>query len=639
MTPPDDQNTPDLQAGLRDIFKEQVEPPAEPSVDIVFDADGLNAADETAVTRLQTESPAVSQETQTALEVPQVEEGMPAPEVQAPPSAPLESVPLEPAVDEAAEDTTPALEPAPAVPELTAPDLNAPDLAVPDSPSPGPVAAPLPVPAAPTPTSAGLSNDLEEVVYESTAPVSGPQEGQDFGAYHLDEDLGRGWFSAHSLTDRRKRDVYVRPDPLWAGVAAHRLLPQTTQEGDLHVVEPMAGPPLATPIPAEQARAYVTEFTRLLFALEKQGFAVTDIDPRSFLQTAQGLKLRFPPRLARLGEAVEPTLRDGFTPPEVQAGQAATARSGIYLLGALLFEWLTGQTIPPEGVSAVTLAGVSAPGMPQLLALMLTDEANRPTPTALLEYLKVQAANEIPKYDIAAATNIGLNPQRPTNEDAYGYFMRQVEAHAAPEMLIRACVSDGMGGMAAGEVASRAAVQAFLNSTYPTLPEMVWDANAAVVAAMDGKDGGCTISAVEIRGAHLQLGHVGDTRAYHRTGAQVTQLSKDHSYVAAMVASGQMTPDEAQNSPDRNKVLRSLGSLRVPQDNYVQTLDTPLELKLGDRILLVSDGVWGEVEPAELEHLLLTEPSPHKLVDTLLERALAAGAPDNITALVIERIK
>lgn len=605
---PDEHNKPDLTAGLKDIFKPEAATPEAATeaateaapVDVVLDVDGLNAADEAAVAKLQAESPAVSQETETALEIPQAEQ--------------VEAVPSASAQVELADEVPPA--------------------SVADAP-----VTPMPVPVAVPPASSGLSNDLEEVVYESTAPAAGPQEGQDVDGYHLDEDLGRGWFSAHALANGSKRDVYVRPDPLWAGVAAHRLLPKTTREGSLHVVEPMAGPPLSTPLPAEQARAYVTDFARLLFALEKQGYAVTDIDPRSFLQTAQGLKLRFPPRLARIGEAVEPTLRDGFTPPEVQAGRAATSKSGIYLLGALLFEWLTGQTIPPEGVSPVTLAGVNAPGMPQLLALMLSDETTRVTPTALLEYLNVQAANEIPKYDIAAATNIGLNPERPTNEDSYGYTTRQVEAHAAPEMLIRACVSDGMGGMSAGEVASRAAVQAFLNSPKTTLPDMVWDANAAVIAAMDGKDGGCTISAVEIRGAELQLGHVGDTRAYHRTGGQVTQLSKDHSYVAAMVASGQMTPDEAQHSPDRNKVLRSLGSLRVPQDNYVQTLDAPLELKVGDRILLVSDGVWGEVEPPELEQLLLTEPSTHKLVDTLLERALAAGAPDNITALVIERAK
>lgn len=486
-----------------------------------------------------------------------------------------------------------------------------------------------------------MSNDLEEVVYASAAPAqtAEPKEGDEIDGYHLDEDLGRGWFSAHSLSDQRKQDVYVRPAPLWAGVAAHRLLPSTRQVGRLHVVEPMAGPPLSLPLASAQARAYVQDLARLLFALEKQGYAVTDIDPRSFLQTAAGLKLRFPPRLEKLGTAVTPTLRDGFTPPEVQAGKPADSRSGIYLLGAVLFEWLTGQPLPPEGPSAITLAGVDAPGMPQLLALTLAPEHKRVTPAELLEYLKVQAANEIPKYDIAAATNIGLNPERPLNEDSYGYIERQVEAHGASELFIRACVADGMGGMAAGEVASRAAVQGFLNSSKATLPEMVWDANASLLGALEGRDGGSTFSGVEIHGEAAQLGHVGDTRAYLRAGGEVTQISKDHSYVAAMVASGQMTPEEAQHSADRNKVLRSLGSLRVPQDNYVYTLPEPLRLKVGDRLLLVSDGVWGEVEPSTLTELLLHEPNLQHVVDRLLELALESGAPDNITALAIERVR
>jgi serine/threonine protein phosphatase PrpC len=105
-----------------------------------------------------------------------------------------------------------------------------------------------------------------------------------------------------------------------------------------------------------------------------------------------------------------------------------------------------------------------------------------------------------------------------------------------------------------------------------------------------------------------------------------------------MVASGQMTPEEAQDSPERNKVLRSLGSLRVPQANYVQTLDEPLDLAVGDRVLLVSDGVWGEVPDSVLTPLLETLPL-QALVDRLIALALEAGAPDNATALAVERVK
>ena len=240
---------------------------------------------------------------------------------------------------------------------------------------------------------------------------------------------------------------------------------------------------------------------------------------------------------------------------------------------------------------------------------------------------------------MAAATDIGLNPERPTNEDAYGFVWQQTGQHGGGTLVLRAVVSDGMGGMAAGEVASQAAVRAFLGSAAPTLEAQVWEANAAVLTDMQGRDGGCTLTGVEIRGTQVHLGHVGDTRAYLAQGGAVAQLSKDHSYVAAMVASGQMTPQEAETSPERNKVLRSLGSLRAEQDNYVQVLPAPLELRVGSRLLLLSDGVWGEVPPPVLHDTLLHEPSPQGLVDRLIELSLESGAPDNATALVIERVR
>jgi serine/threonine protein phosphatase PrpC len=511
---------------------------------------------------------------------------------------------------------------------------------------------PIGLEAAATATLSDLSSfatgELEEETYAPTVAVHGPQAGAVISGYHLNQDLGRGWFSANAVGAGPSVDVYVRPEPLWAGLRPHRLLPRPTQVGDLWVLAPNQGTPLTVPLDPATAQAHLTELARLLFALEKQGYAVTDLDPASIQLTGEGLKLRTPPQVARLGEAVLPTLRDSFTPPEVQEGQPAQAKSGVYLLGALFFQWMTGRSLPAEGPSSIILAGIRASGVPQLLSGMLAPLPQRLTPTELLAALKT-AATRLPVYQLAAATDIGLNPERPTNEDSYGFVWRQTGQHGGGELILRAVVSDGMGGMAAGEVASQAAVRAFLGSeaTGPegsalagsALEARVWEANAAVLTDMQGRDGGCTLTGVEIHGTRLQLGHVGDTRAYVAQGGEVQQLSKDHSYVAAMVASGQMTPEEAQVSPERNKVLRSLGSLRAAQDNYVQVLPEPLELPVGSRVLLVSDGVWGEVPPPTLHDLLLHEPSLQGLVDRLIELSLESGAPDNVTALVIERVR
>ncbi|THF86831.1 hypothetical protein E7T09_12185 [Deinococcus sp. KSM4-11] len=654
MTRPDDkEHTPDWQdtaASLRELFgQKRAAQPTEP------DQPESDAA-EPALTAFEPGDLPLPVLGEDALPESVDETGDP---VSPSPLAGDATTPTAPASDSGGEGTTEPVElPAPAVPAVVAasgpailPEPSAPPPAdavpaisasrelVPKSVETAPaVSAPASVQAPSVPAASGFSDDLEEEVFAPTAPTSGPVVGDVLDGYHLNEDLGRGWFIASPVASGPSVEVYARPDPLWATLAPHRALPRFSTAGALHVLEPVGGETIKAPVNPDAALAHLTELTRLLFALEKQGNAVVDLEPDSPRVTPGGVRLRFPPRVSRMGEPAEVAVREGFTPPEVLAGQAVDARSGVYLLGALLYSWLTGRTLPAEGTTGAVLDGVSVPGVPQLLRGMLAPVEERMTPAEVLAALKTLTTPTLPAYQVAAATSVGLNPERPMNEDSYGFTWRQLGLHGASTLVLRACVSDGMGGMAAGEVASAAAVDAFLTSGKATLPEMVWDANAAVLTAMAGRDGGCTFSGVEVRGPHLQLGHVGDTRAYVRQAGVVRQLSRDHSYVAAMVASGQMTPEEAQNSPERNKVLRSLGSLRVPQENYVQTLEQPMVMGVGDRVLLVSDGVWGEVPDEVLIPLLTTLPI-QPLVDRLIALALEAGAPDNATALVIERVE
>jgi len=487
--------------------------------------------------------------------------------------------------------------------------------------------------------SVAVSDDLEEELYATTVEHQGPQPGDEVAGYTLGQDLGRGWFTAQDGTENHAGFLYIKPSPPWAQLAPHRLLPRWTALEGAYLVQPTEGEPVTPPLAVRDALTLWTELARFVFALEKQGFALVDLDPGGLLRTEQGLRLRFPPRVARLGEEVEPTLRESLTPPEVQEGGAAQAASGVYLLGAVLYTWLSGASLPPEGPSALVLSGVRVPGIPQLLHQALAPAAGRLTPTALMEALKALELQAPPTYRIAAATTVGLNPDRPLNEDAFGYHLAQVEADGGRQLRLLACVADGMGGMAAGEVASRAAVEGFLTSDTPDMVARVWEANTALLQALGGQDGGCAFSGVELRGTALSLGHVGDTRVYHAHSGSVQQLSKDHSYVAAMVASGMMTAEEAMTSPDRNKVLRSLGSVRQPQEHYVHSLEAPLELPVGSRVLLVSDGVWGEVSEAALYDVLLREADAQRAVDALIELALDAGAPDNATALLIERTR
>ncbi|MFC6667149.1 hypothetical protein ACFP9V_18720 [Deinococcus radiopugnans] len=159
-------------------------------------------------------------------------------------------------------------------------------------------------------------DDLEEEVYAITVPDASPQEGDMVAGARLGQDLGRGWFVAADPAGDGPGLLYVRPAPGWADLAPHRLLPRWTALDGAYLVPDTAGEPVTGPLPAAEALPLWTELARLVFALEKQGYALTDLEPGGLLRTAGSeLRLRFPPRVARIGEEIEPLLREGYTPP------------------------------------------------------------------------------------------------------------------------------------------------------------------------------------------------------------------------------------------------------------------------------------------------------------------------------------
>ena len=110
--------------------------------------------------------------------------------------------------------------------------------------------------AAPADLSGFATGELEEETYAPTVAPQGPQAGEVASGYQLNQDLGRGWFSANALDAGPSVDVYVRPQPLWAGLRPHRLLPKLTPVGDLWVLASTEGTPLTLPLdPRRSARA------------------------------------------------------------------------------------------------------------------------------------------------------------------------------------------------------------------------------------------------------------------------------------------------------------------------------------------------------------------------------------------------
>ena len=202
-------------------------------------------------------------------------------------------------------------------------------------------------------------------------------------------------------------------------------------------------------------------------------------------------------------------------------------------------------------------------------------------------------------------------------------------------------VADGIGGFEAGEVASSLAVDV-LRDLQPDEPfkAAIGEANRRIVAAGRGDEKlsgmGTTIVAVRFGGTQrepvAEVAHVGDSRAYLLRGGDMKPVTEDHSLVAELVRSGDLTRDQAAEHPQKNLITRALGA---DEEVDVDTAIMPVEA--GDRILLCSDGLSDMVHEDGISLILAESPDdPEKAARGLLSAALDAGGNDNITVVVID---
>lgn len=218
-----------------------------------------------------------------------------------------------------------------------------------------------------------------------------------------------------------------------------------------------------------------------------------------------------------------------------------------------------------------------------------------------------------------------------------------VRGHNEDSFLMRAplfAVSDGMGGHAAGEVASSIAVEAIAEKGPGTADDVllgaaVEAANKAVIKGAEdgvGKPGmGCTASAVLIEKDRMAVAHVGDSRVYVLHHGTLVRITHDHSYVEELVDSGQITADEARTHPSRSIITRALGS---DPDMYADHFT--LEVSEGDRVILCSDGLSSMVPDDQIESLAVSSATPQQAADNLVAAALTAGGSDNVTVVVVD---
>ena len=218
-----------------------------------------------------------------------------------------------------------------------------------------------------------------------------------------------------------------------------------------------------------------------------------------------------------------------------------------------------------------------------------------------------------------------------------------VRGHNEDSFLLRAplfVVSDGMGGHAAGEVASSIAVETVGELAPGTADDVllgaaVEAANKAVIRGAEegiGKPGmGCTATAVLVEKNRVAVAHVGDSRVYLLHQGTLVRITHDHSYVEELVDSGQITADEARTHPSRSIITRALGS---DPDMYADHFT--LEVNTGDRIILCSDGLSSMISDSELESLAVSSATPQQAADNLVAAALTAGGADNVTVVVVD---
>lgn len=207
-------------------------------------------------------------------------------------------------------------------------------------------------------------------------------------------------------------------------------------------------------------------------------------------------------------------------------------------------------------------------------------------------------------------------------------------------------VADGMGGHAAGEVASEMAVRDIARElgslrglgdeeVAERMRQSIRTANGAIfqrtLTEHDKRGMGTTVSALVLYDARFLIGQVGDSRAYLLRAGKLTQVTKDHSYVQEQVDAGYLTPEQARTHPYSNVITRCVGANSdVAPDIYVGSV------KAKDLFLLASDGLTGMLEDPELLEILKAESvMPQDQVDQLINEANRHGGLDNITAILV----
>ncbi len=429
--------------------------------------------------------------------------------------------------------------------------------------------------------------------------------------------------------------------PSIADERARALLPEIwdqVEEGDrvLTVLNDSGRPPLTMPLDETAALAVGVGQARLLVSLHSLGLAlgpvaVADLEPLP----GGGARLRAVPHLR-----------------PIAPDDAAAVQADLLALADLL-ERLTAtpRTTLRLSEEEAEAAAQEAPLVVALRQARIGAYADAASLAATLEQLLAERTHPVPLRQIVGAhTDTGI--VREHNEDSLLTLQLTLINNNRPEIWGVYIVADGMGGHAAGEVASGLAVRAaadlilgeyLARAVQPDVTfseeeaislvrRAVQRANEAVVAESraQANDMGTTFTMALVAGDRAIVGNVGDSRTYLFRDGRLQRISKDHSLVQRLVDLGQISEEDIYSHPQRNAVLRSLGDRsEIDVDVFTE------RLRPGDALLLCSDGQWEMTRDPEMERFLAREDSPQAVCEALVAAANQAGGEDNIAVVLV----
>jgi protein phosphatase len=324
-------------------------------------------------------------------------------------------------------------------------------------------------------------------------------------------------------------------------------------------------------------------------------------------------------------------------------GYVADRSQDTYSLAQMIFTWLTGKPaiVPdPNMTPAVQHVFVE-----QVVGGKLSNGLE--LAEALEKAVSEMAAPQAIDFQVGRCSNVGK--VRTLNEDSLLVLEVNRIVQSVSQPLGVFVVADGMGGHTAGEIASSAIINSIAQKALKEwlldgvtrsaplngqawLGRAVEAANAEVYAMRksSGSDMGSTLVAAVMEGPRLAVAHIGDSRAYRISADTITRLTVDHSLVERLVATGQITRQEARYHPQRNVIYRTVGD-----KPNVDVETAAHNLSPGDYLLLCSDGLCGPLDDNTIARLVRESCSAQDACDKLIAAANTAGGEDNISAIVV----